>query len=544
MTIMTIHLHRLIGFLLLLVGVGVEAQTSHSSPVASPSLATTMNSLLPVPMPDFHRIEEAVKEHLRAAHAEVISLQADPEITGVVLGEAYGRLGQSYHAHRLDASAEVCYRNAERLLPKDIRWPYLSGYLHQQRVELADAVGDYRRTLALHADHAQAQLRLAQVLLGLDRLDDAEALLKKVSGVPEFQGVAAFQLGKLMLRKGRHMEAVRLLTRAYEAHPDASAIHYPLAMAYRGQGNIQAARHHLKQRGEVEPTIPDPVVQALSALSSGKRTHQYHAIRAVWRRQFDLAAREYEAILALDPSDISAWVSLGRCRYLSDDPDGASQAFRIVLQQKPDHDKANYFLGRLLWEQGHKDAAVSHFLTTLKTDPGHGGAHFFLAESLMQKGEFQQAAHHFGKVYEKLPEDLISRQRESAALLAAGAAMHKKAWQRITEALVIHPDDAVLRRQLARLLTTSPDAQARDGKRGLTLAIGLFDEHNTIEHAELVAMAYAELGQFQQAIAYQQATLDTALQYYGPYGEPALLERLKTNLDTYSAEQPYRDRGN
>ena len=529
--------------LALFAGFGIPNIGMTQNGQALPS-ATTIeageDSLIRIPGPKLARVEEAVREHLLAARADLVSLRADPKTTESELGDAYGRLGQIYHAHRLDASAETCYRNAEKLRPKDIRWPYLLGYLHQQRVQLSDAARGYRRALALSDDYTPAQLRLAQVLLGLNRIDEAISLLERISDVPEFQGAAAFELGKALSGQGRRAEAVKWLTRAYAARPEASAIHYPLAMAYRGMGNIEAARRHLRQRGEVEPAIPDPLVEELDALLSGKRTRQYHAMKAVWRGEFDVAAKEYRAILALDPSDIGARVSLGRCLYMSGDPDGALDAFGIVLKQKPGHDKANYFLGRLLWEKGKEEAAATHFRITLETNPRHAGAHFFLAEGLMRQGDLPRAARHFRKVSEVLPEDLVSRQRESEALLAIGASEHQKARRRITHALDTHPDDPILMQQLARLLAGSPDARARDGRRALTLAMGLFSRHNTIENAELVAMAHGELGEFDKASAYQQAALDAALRYYGPYGQMQLLERLKTNLDTYLAEHPYR----
>nr|VFJ65516.1 MAG: Flp pilus assembly protein TadD, contains TPR repeats [Candidatus Kentron sp. FW] len=537
---MITHRSWAIGGLILLIGFGVPdigmAQDGHSPPSGA-TVQETPRTLLPVPTPDLSRVEEAVKQHLEGAHTDLVSLQDNPDITKLELGEAYGRLGQIYHVHRLDDAARACYHNAGQLLEKDVRWPYLLGYLYQQRVQLSDAARSYRRTLELYANYSPAQLRLAQVLLGLNRIDEAEELLEQISNVPEFQGIAAFELGKAALRKGRHAKAVEWLTRAYAKHPEASKIHYPLAMAYRGLGNIEAARHHLRQRGDLEPVIPDPLVEELADLLSGKRTRQYHAMKAVWRRQFDIAAKEYRAILALDPADISARISLGRCLYLSGDMDSATREFSVALEQQPDHDKANYFLGRLFWEKGQKDIAVDHFLTTLETDPEHGGAHFFLAESLMQKGDFEKAASHFRKVSEVLPEDLVSRQREAMALLAMGEKMHRKARDRIVHALTIHPSDPVLTRQLVRVLAQSPDPAVQDGKRALILATDLFTRHNSIENAELVAMTHARLGQFDQAVVYQQAAVDTASRYYGPYGEFELLGRLQANLDAYLAGQ-------
>ncbi|MBT8419765.1 MAG: tetratricopeptide repeat protein, partial [Gammaproteobacteria bacterium] len=491
-------------------------------------------------VPNLERLEETVKKHLAVAHKDLVELKNDTKVTTLGLGEAYGELGRIYHAHRLYAAAEACYRNAEILLAQDTRWPYLLGYLYQQQAKLDDAARDYRRTLALYPNYTPAQLRLAQVLLGIGDTDEAEQLLKAISSVPQFESASAFWLGKAALTKGRYAEAVEWLTRAGNKQPTASRIHYQLAMAHRGLGNIDAARQHLKQRGDMEPTAPDPMVEELDELLTGVRTRQYHAMKAIWRHEFDVAAKEFQVILEHDPSAISARVSLGRCLYLLGDMDGAKRELGLSLKQEPAHDKANYFLGRLLREQGREDAAMTHFRTSLETNPSHAGAQFFLADGLMRKGDFEQAAHYFGKVAEALPEDLSARQRESAALIAIGEKAHEKARDRITEALLIHPEDAVLTQQLVQVLAASPNSDTRDGQRALTLAEALFARNNSIENAEAVAMAYAELGQFDWATAYQQSAIDAlALQGY-QYGGFELFERLNTNLARYLAKQPYR----
>ncbi|VFN03538.1 MAG: Tfp pilus assembly protein PilF [Candidatus Kentron sp. G] len=498
------------------------------------------SSPIPIPAPNLDRVEETVRKHLEVARQDLVEMQNNPDVTKLGLGEAYGELGRIYHAYRLYGSAEACYRNAAVLLVKDTRWPYLLGYLHQQQARFEEAARAYRRTLTLYPNYTSAQLRLAQVLLGTGDADEAIRLLNQVSLIPEFRGAAAFWLGKAALAGGRHAKAVEWLTLAGKEQPAASRIHYPLAMAYRGLGNVEAARRHLKQRGDIEPAAPDPMVEELSELLTGARPRQYHAMKAIWTGQFDVAAKEFRAILELSPSDVPARVSLGRCLYLLGDSDGARQELTLALKQEPNNDKANYFLGRLLWEQGREEPAMAYFRTAIEANPEHAGAQFFLAGILMRKGDFEQAAHYFGKVAEMLPDDLTARQREAAALIAIGARAHGKALARITDALLIHPNDTLLTQQLARISAASPDAGARDGQRALTLALELFTRQASIENAELVAMAYGELGQFDQAAAYQQSAIDALAPYGYQYGGAELFERLETNLTRYLARQPYR----
>nr|VFJ54929.1 MAG: Tetratricopeptide repeat-containing protein [Candidatus Kentron sp. DK] len=503
-------------------------------------MAADREGLLPLPAPNLDRLEEAVREHLLAAREDFLALRDDPDITTLALGEAYGELGRIYHAHRLYDAAEPCYRNAERLLEKDTRWPYLLGYLYQEQARLEEAAREYRVTLARYPNYTPAQLRLAQALLGTNRTDEAIGLLEAASSITEFRGAAAFWLGKAALTEGRHAKAVEWLQLAAREQPEASRIHYPLAMAYRGLGDVEAARRHLKLRGDREPVIPDPMIEELSALLTGARTRQYHAMRAIWQHQFDVAAKEFQAIVELDPSDTPARISLGRCLYLLDDKERAEQELVLALEQEPENDKAHYFLGRLLWEQGREEAAMGHFRAALDANPSHAGAQFFLADGLMRQGDFEQAARHFGKVTEALPEDLTARQRQIMALIAMGRQGHEAALARIEEVLSIYPDDMVSTQQLARILAASPDANARDGERALALALALFDRENSIENAELVAMAYAELGQFEQAVAYQQSAIDALASVGYQYGGYELIERLQAKLTRYRENRAYR----
>lgn len=533
---------RVIGLLLLAIfsaGNIAVAQEQHRLPPVD-AVAKDAESLIPVPIPNLDRVEPEVRERLRTAHRELTSLRDNPEVTKLGLGEAYGELGRIYHAHKQYDSAEACYRNAEKLLTKDTRWSYLLGYLYQQQARFAEAAADFQRTLALF-DYPQARFRLSQVLLGLNRVDEAESLLKQVLKVAEFRGAAAFELGRAALAKQQYTEAVKWLTMASKEQPKASRVHYPLAMAYRGAGNVDAAKYHLKQRGETDPTIPDPMVEELAELRTGIRTRQYLAMRAIWDRQFDVAAEEFRVILASAPDNISARVSLGRCLYLLGDRDGAEQEFSLALKQDPEHDKANYFMGRLLLEGGHGESAMGHFRTSIKRNPEHAGAQFFLGDGLLEKGDFQQAAYHFAQAAKLLPEDLVTRQREAAALIRAGAESHAWARERISEALSIHPQDPLLTRQLVQILAASPNPDIRDGQHALTLAVDLFNRQNSIENAQMVAMAYGELQEFDQAVAYQQAAIDAASQYGSyQYAEFDLLARLKNRLAFYLAQQPYR----
>jgi hypothetical protein len=90
---------------------------------------------------------------------------------------------------------------------------------------------------------------------------------------------------------------------------------------------------------------------------------------------------------------------------------------------------------------------------------------------------------------------------------------------------------------LARLLATAPDPEVRDGARALALAGQVFEASPNLDHAETLAMAYAETGNLQEAVAWQRRVLTRA----ESQGRPApMLEAIRTRLTRYERGEPER----
>src|SRR5690348_13250675 len=64
--------------------------------------------------PDLTNLEEEVREQITAAQAALAAVTVNP----AALSEAYGKLGQIYHAYSLTSAARDCYLNANLLAPK------------------------------------------------------------------------------------------------------------------------------------------------------------------------------------------------------------------------------------------------------------------------------------------------------------------------------------------------------------------------------------------------------------------------------------------
>ena len=56
--------------------------------------------------------------------------------------------------------------------------------------------------------------------------------------------------------------------------------------------------------------------------------------------------------------------------------------------------------------------------------------------------------------------------------------------------------------------TRRPDGGIRDGARALELARRVFEQQQSIDHAETIAMALAEVGNFAEAVEWQQQVVE------------------------------------
>jgi tetratricopeptide (TPR) repeat protein len=290
----------------LLVAAPLCAQTG--DPVRGDVLAPAQADLEPVPLPPLDGLEAAVAAQMSAARAAFTQAAGEARTSKSRLGAAYGELARLFHAYEFFGSAEPAYRNAARLQRSEATWPHLLGYLYQQTGRFEDAARQYAAAFRVKADDRAAALRLADVWLELNRLVDAREQYGSLLTV--FPAAARRGLGEVSLRERRYREAVEHFSLALERAPQASALHYSLAMAYRGLGRLDDARAHLERRGPGVILAVDPYADALPGLIRGERLLVVQGSRAHAAGRFREAADAFERALAAAPQSVPARINL------------------------------------------------------------------------------------------------------------------------------------------------------------------------------------------------------------------------------------------
>ena len=118
----------------------------------------------------------------------------------------------------------------------------------------------------------------------------------------------------------------------------------------------------------------------------------------------------------------------------------------------------------------------------------------------------------------------------------AKAGRYADALDSLAKSRAVLPRSMTLAHVAARLWATCPDDRLRDGPKALQLAKSVFQTRKSIEHAETVAMAFAETGNYDEAKKWQKKAIDVAMIEKRADAMP----RLKRNLALYKQGKPCR----
>ena len=527
-----------------LLGCGPASDTPDSTGAASQG-AVDEQTLLPVVLPDLSGTHESVQTQLREAYGSLKVLGSGTEAEPDERSEAYGVLGTLLMAAGdYLVEAERCFRNAQLLAPNEFRWPYLLGHLFKRKGDLTEAVEHFERALRLRPTDIAALVWVAHLYIDLGRPEAAEPHLTTARSLyPGTQAVLA-QLGRAALATQDYASAVEHLEGVLRVNPAATLIHYPLAMAHRGLGDLEQAQYHLDQSGgRAAPggyvpgagiALPDPLLAAVSTALRSPQVYKDLALQADANGDWLEAATQLRKAVEMAPADAVLRLSLGMALNKAGEPRAALDELEAAVRLDPKRPRAHYTIGTLLERVGRDQEAIDHYTAALTHAPNSGEAHLRLADALRRTGRLEASLAHYQRVLALEPDREAARFGEALALVRLRR--HREARARLRVAMDRHPEQMAFANALARLLATSPDDQVRDGRRALALAEALVTEQQTTAVAETMAMALAELGQFTGAAEWQSMAMSVAAEA----GRRDIAQRMAANLARYQRHEPCR----
>ncbi|HZI80666.1 MAG TPA: tetratricopeptide repeat protein [Vicinamibacterales bacterium] len=488
----------------------------------------------PVPLPDISRAAPDVQARLREQHAAMSRVVGQASASAADRATAYGDMGKLFIATELYDPAERCFSNAQVLAPGDMRWPYYLAHVARLGNDPVKAAGRFEQALALQPDHVPSLVWLAELRLGQSRPADAKPLLLKAQSLAPAEPAVLYGLGRVALEARDYAAAVKDLEGALALMPSATRVHYPLAMAYRGLGDLTQADAHLRLRGETAVPPADPLMGAVRGLLTNAAALETRGVQAMDARNWPAAVAALRQAVEASPDNAFTRLNLGTSLYLSGDRDAALEQYRAAVRLSPSLARAHFGIGVVLESRRQDRDAIDAFAAAVRSDPAYDEARFSLANALRRSGRVAESLAEYEAVLQRNPGTSQASFGYAMALVRLGR--YREARDRLDRDARVFADQPGFAHALARVLAAAPDDRVRDGARALALVKPLADAQRSPAVAETMAMALAETGRFDEAVRWQSEALEMARRG----GRPDAVPHLTANLRLYESRRPCR----
>jgi tetratricopeptide (TPR) repeat protein len=149
------------------------------------------------------------------------------------------------------------------------------------------------------------------------------------------------------------------------------------------------------------------------AEASSRTAADWIALALEWEADSPAEALEaYRQALLLDPSDVEAWINLGRLCHDAGNMAEAERCYREALALSPGEAVAWFNLGLVCEARGEMDAAIDHYRRAIQDDPALREAHQNLALLFDGAGRTSDAIRHWQIVRALDRTDEVARARQ------------------------------------------------------------------------------------------------------------------------------------
>jgi tetratricopeptide (TPR) repeat protein len=344
-------------------------------------------------------------------------------------GRAWGQLAAVLKSFNFREQAAYCLAQAERLDPKEPRWPYLQAMLESSESRSL-AIAHLRRTVALCGNDPETpRLRLAQWLAEAGQENQALVELQQLLEAKPDCAAALMLMAHIRHTRGELNDAAAIAKRCTTNPYTARAAWTLLATVDRRRGDTNAAELASRRAAAVSADVawPDPFEDELLAWRHDARSLSDRA------QSYLMSGRPADALPLVNrlvqqyQSFAETWLLLGRAQYLQNQPVAAEKSFRRYLEMDSRSVNGHFQLGMSLMAQQRYQEAVTSFRQAVSLKPDFGPAYFNLGFALAKSGRPREALAPFQEAIRQSPEmidayillaDLHLQFREKAEALA------------------------------------------------------------------------------------------------------------------------------
>jgi tetratricopeptide (TPR) repeat protein len=350
----------------------------------------------------------------------------------------------------------------------------------------------------------------------------------------------------------------------FNSIPDgkAPAVHVAAKNAARPQPHIQPMQQKL-------PLIQLPQNQPkLTNIPPRLDGNFEHGLKALNKKDYDLAIMFFTAHIIIDPNEINAYFNRAFAYINKKEYDKAIEDYSQTIRLDPKRVDAYVNRGFAFSNKKEYDKAIEDYSQAIRLDPTHALGYRNRAFAYINKKEYDKAIEDYSqaillnpkdidayinrglayinkKEYDKAIEDnsqaiLLDSEQVNAYNNRGFAYFTKKEYEKAIQdylhAIRLNPNEVNAHTNLAWVLGTCPKDEVRDGKKAVehaTLACNLGQWKNAYGLRSLAA-ACAENGNLKHAIMWQKEAI--ALGFGGNEDREIAYQQLKL----YEKGKPYR----
>lgn len=307
----------------------------------------------------YQQILQAKPNHPDALHLlGVIALQVGENYLAIELIDKaiqangsdpsyYSNLGSAYKALKKLDEAVGMWKKAIAIKPGFADAHLNLGIALVEQGNSDEAVACFRKALAIRPDFAEAHNNLGSALLARGKLDQAVACFRRALEVRPDYATACNNLGNALLNQGKSDQAIICHKKALAIDPDYAEAHYNLGCALIDFGMMDEAVTSMQAALTLNPEFA--------------QAHNNLGTAFLEMGRMDEARASIRAALKLKPDYPEALVNLHSLVLDADNPEPAIQCLKRALELRPEDTEARFYLAMLLDYSGDSEAAAGQF---------------------------------------------------------------------------------------------------------------------------------------------------------------------------------------
>jgi tetratricopeptide (TPR) repeat protein/S1-C subfamily serine protease len=455
-----------------------------------------------------------------------------------------------------EASIET-YTDAIRRDPENSELYYKRACAHCLAGKRDNAVADCTEAVRLDPTNADAYSCRANVYGDDGRLDEAITDYTHVIRLKPTDALAYYNRGMAHGRKNQNDSAIADLTQAIRLDPEHVLAHYFRGTAYALKGKLDEAigdytevirlapKHGpaycdrgvaYGRKGDYDTAIAD-LSEAIRLNRRDARAWSSRGWAYLNKTDYDKAIADLTEAIRLDPKDARIYYNRGAAYSSTGAYDRAIADFTEAIRLNPKNAAAYCERGAAYADKGEHERGVADLTEAIRLDPKYALAYYFRGTLYARKREYDSAIADYTEVIRLALRPSPAHYQRGVAYSAKGE--HEKAIADFREAIRLQPGDAEVYNAAAWLLATCPKDPLRNGAEAIKYATKACEVTGWKKpfFFDTLAAAYAEAGQFDKAVEWQQKALADPKAF-----PPEEVQNCQRRLELYRAGKPYREK--